>query len=134
MTLKTAAKLDGSPYVRFVTKCWLALVKEGFWSSTEFLIDGYLKVIVALDGRKLVGCLTWHEDVTAAATINLAYVVPSHRRKGIYREMQEELIRLSKQKGLKKIISITKPTNIAVRSAKEAAGFKLTSVQYELEI
>lgn len=134
MTLKNVTRLEGSPYVPFVTKCWLALVKEGLWNSTEVLVDGSLKVIIALDGRKRVGCLTWHEDVTDAATINLAYVVHSHRRKGVYREMQEELVRLAKQKGLKKIITITKPTNTAVRTAKEASGFKLVSVQYELDL
>jgi len=54
--------IEGSQVVPFVARAWLALMQDGQSSKRQVLVSGDLACVFAVDGRRIVGCLTFHVD------------------------------------------------------------------------
>lgn len=134
MKIKYVETIEGSPVVPFVARAWVRLMAENLWDRNSVLISGELSCVYAVEGRKIIGCLTWHGEPETGWTINLGYVVSSHRRQGIYSKLHEAMLVKAREFGVKQITSIVKPTNEPIRASKDKHGYKLHSLYYILKV
>jgi ribosomal protein S18 acetylase RimI-like enzyme len=82
-----------------------------------------------VEHKKVVGCLTWHGDETNW-TINLGYISPEYRRKGLYSKLHAALVEKARAARIPQITSIVKPTNDPIRASKLKEGYTLHSLYY----
>jgi GNAT superfamily N-acetyltransferase len=133
MRLKYVPEIEGSPVVQYVGNAWCQLMQAGLWDRTSVLISGGLSCVYATENKKIVGCLTWHGD-SENWTINLGYVSPEYRRKGVYTKLHDDLIVRAKAAGVKQVTSIVKPGNAPIIDSKDKAGYTLHSLYYILDL
>src|SRR6266702_4781962 len=126
MRIKYVAEIEGSPVVQYVANAWCQLMKEGHWDRTSVLISGGLSCVYAVENKKVVGCLTWHGD-DSNWTINLGYISPEYRRKGLYSKLHAALLEKARAAHVPQITSIVKPTNEPIRASKTKEGYVLHS-------
>jgi GNAT superfamily N-acetyltransferase len=126
-------QIEGSPVVLFVARAWCALMKEGQWDSNSVLVSPELQCVFALDGRRIVGCLTFHVD-EGDATINIAYVVPSYRGRGVYRLLHDEFIVQAKAQEAKTVLNICYPSNAGIQETCKKLGYVPYVVHWKLKI
>jgi len=95
------------------------------WTEEQFLLglerNAYFIVGWRSDGL-LVGYLAFSMITDEMEILNLA-VLPEHRRKGIARRMLEEVLHLSRRKGMKKGLLDVKESNIPAITLYETVGF-----------
>jgi len=97
--------------VPFVAQAWLALMQDGQWSKRSVLVSGDLECVFAVDGRRVVGCLTYHVDENVGAVINITYVPPAFRVKGVYPGVHEAFAAKAKASGANGEINICYTSN-----------------------
>jgi GNAT superfamily N-acetyltransferase len=99
-----------------------ALIAEG-WNDLVGPGDEVLYAI-SKDGD-IVGVLTFKVgERPRVARITLAYVEPSSRRRGVFKDLASELRRLCKERGLARIDCFISPQNdLAQYAAKELGGY-----------
>lgn len=135
MRVRYVNQIEGSPVVRFVATAWCALMKEGQWDSNSVLVSPDLQCVFVLDARRIVGCLTFHiEDEGEEAVINIAYVVPSYRGKGVYRMLHTEFVSQAKQQGAKTVLNICYPSNDGIQMTCKKLGYVPYVVHWKLKI
>jgi len=120
------------------TKAWpvmykaiVELMDAGLINQTFDNVHHSYHGIVAWNGEDVVGFICYEFlESSNVYHINLAYVVPSHRREGIHTKMFERLVTEMKTNGVRKINSGTMIDNIAAQKAFEAQGRVATSINY----
>lgn len=125
MKIHYRAQIEGSPVVRFVAKAWVSLMDEKQWDSSSVLVTGSLQCVYALDGNRVVGCLTFHVD-DAQSIVNIAYVLPKYRGQGVYRQMHEAFVEQAKLQGTRELVNICYPTNQGIRETAQKLGYTLS--------
>jgi len=133
MRIKYVAEIEGSPVVQYVGNAWCQLMNSGAWDRTTVLVSGGLRCLYATENKKIVGCLTWHGD-SDGWVINIGYISPDCRRKGVYTALHSALIERARVASVKKITSIVKPGNDPIRTSKDKAGYVLHSLNYVLDL
>lgn len=128
------ATVDGSRVVPFLAKAWTALMDDGQWSKTEVLVSGDLQCVYAVDGRDIVGCLSYHIDEGVGAVINIAYVLPDYRGRGVYRLLHRAFARKAKAEGATCAINICYPTNTSIQAACKKLGYGLYTQEWRMKL
>lgn len=82
------------------------------------------------DTHRLVGLLIFRNDEDREISVGLGYVVPDHRRRGIYRMMWNELIQFAQENKLERIYSSTNVKNEPMIAFSKKAGRTLRSYNY----
>lgn len=126
-------QIEGSPVVRYVASAWVSLMKEGQWDSNSVLVGPELQCVFALDGRRIVGCLTFHVEGNEAV-INIAYVSAAYRGKGIYRLLHTRFVEVSKEQGAHKAVNICYPSNEGIQNTCKKLGYSPYVVHWVLPI
>jgi GNAT superfamily N-acetyltransferase len=130
MTILYVPTIDGSRVVQFVAAAWVALMAEGHWSRREVLVSGELQCVFAVaKGNRIVGCITYHVD-DDIAVINIAYVVPEHRGKGLYKRLHEAYAIKAKAAGAKTSVNICHADNAPIQKACNSLGYKLHTQEW----
>jgi RimJ/RimL family protein N-acetyltransferase len=130
--------INGSRVVPFVAEAWLSLMAEGLWSRREVLISGELECVFAdipkREGpRKIVGCLTYHID-DGRAIVNIAYVSPEHRGKGVYNRLHEAFKIKARQSEASVAINICHANNEPIKAACQRLGYSLHTQEWRLRL
>ena len=133
MKIRYTKQIEGSPVVQFVALAWVALMKDGQWDRNSVLVSPELQCVFAVDGRKIVGCLTFHIEETQAI-INIAYVVPSHRGRGVYRQLHAAFIEHAKEQEATEALNICYPSNDGIQETCKKLGYKPYVVHWTLPI
>ena len=122
-SIRYVAQIEGSPVVQFVARAWCALMKEGQWDKNSVLVSPELQCVFAVDGRRIVGCLTFHVD-GGEAVVNIAYVIPEYRAHGIYRQLHDRFVVEAKKQEAKSALNICYPSNVGIQAACLKLGYK----------
>jgi ribosomal protein S18 acetylase RimI-like enzyme len=92
----------------------------------EFLADPRHHLVVAIDDGVVVGFASGvhhvHPDKAAQLFVNEVGVAPSHRRRGIGRELVAALLARGRELGCVEAWVGTEPENVAARALYAAAG------------
>ena len=84
---------------------------------------------------EVVGVLAWEQvPQLGALVVTLAYVEPSSRRRGVYKELFAALVEHAKKRGVRKIIHQIGVENATARSVMLATKAILTSQTFEHDI
>ena len=84
---------------------------------------------------EVVGVLAWEQvPQLGALVVTLAYVEPSSRRRGIYKELFAALVDHANKRGVRKIIHQVGVENATARSVMLATKALLTSQTFEHDI
>ena len=111
-----------------IAEGWNDLVQEGHTPDQDAIspVGPGDEVLYAIskDGD-IVGVLTFKVgERPRVARITLAYVEPSSRRRGVFKDLASELCRLCKERGLARIDCFISPQNdLAQYAAKELGGY-----------
>ena len=133
MQIKYVAQIEGSPVVPYVARAWLALMKDGQWDSNSVLVSPELQCVFALDGRRVVGCLTFHiED--AEAVVNIAYTSPDYRGRGVYKAMHERFVQEAKAQSARYVLNICYPSNTGIQETCKRLGYEPYVIHWKLKI
>jgi len=133
MRVEHVKQIEGSPVVQFVARAWCALMKEGQWDSNSVLVSPDLQCVFAVDGRRIVGCLTFHLD-EGQAVVNIAYTLPTYRGKGVYRAMHDKFVLVAKEQEAKTILNICYPSNAGIQETCKKLGYVPYVVHWMLHI
>lgn len=134
MNVRYVEQIEGSPVVQFVAQAWCALMRAGQWEGNSVLVSPELQCVFALDGRRIVGCKTFHVDEDGQAVGNIAYVLPAYRGKGVYRALHDRFIAEAKNQGAKTALVICHPDNTGIREACAKLGYKPREIHLHLPI
>jgi ribosomal protein S18 acetylase RimI-like enzyme len=97
------------------------------WTA-EFLADPRHHLAVALDGDQVVGMASGvhyvHPDKPPELWVNEIAVAPTHRRRGIGRQLLEALFERGRLLGCRQAWVATAPTNTAARRLYASGGGK----------
>lgn len=111
-----------------IAEGWNDLVQEGHTPDQDAVspVGPGDEVIYAIgnDGD-IVGVLTFKAgERPGVARITLAYVEPSSRKRGVFKDLVTELRRLCKERGLTRIDGLVAPqNNLAQYAVKELGGY-----------
>ncbi|MCO5157839.1 MAG: GNAT family N-acetyltransferase [Aquamicrobium sp.] len=118
-----------------VVEGWNELVQEGMtldqisfpYAATD------AEVLFADLHNETVGCLLWrHSAGTQTFHVTMAYVEPSSRKKGVFKELVQSLKKLAKQRQVTRISFEFGAGNDVAEDVMEAIGARLSSVVYEM--
>ena len=124
MTLRTATDKDipflsCGKYYGF-SDCWTEkMTKDGF-------NDNLLKGIIAEEDARPAGFITYEESLDFW-DIEILFVLPEYRKKGVGGKLIERLLSLAKEKGIEKVFLEVKKTNAEAVSLYGKYSFKKIS-------
>lgn len=133
MKIHYVNKIEGSQVVRFVARAWCALMDDEQWDKNSVLISAELQCVFAIEGRKIVGCLTFHVD-NGEAIVNIAYVIPAFRGMGVYKLLHDKFIDVSKEQGAARAVNICYPSNVGIQEACKKLGYIPYVIHWTLNI
>lgn len=133
MVIRYVKQIEGSPVVQFVARAWCALMKAGQWDANSVLVSPELQCVFAVDARRIVGCLTFHVD-EGQAVVNIAYVVPEYRGRGVYNQMHAKFVEAAKADGAKDALNICYPDNVGIKEACKKLGYVPYVVHLKLKL
>jgi GNAT superfamily N-acetyltransferase len=134
MEINYVDKLHGSKVIRFVAMAWVSLMDEGQWDSNSILISDDLQCVYATEGKKIIGCLTFHIDESTEAVVNIAYVLPANRGQGTYRAMHSKFVEVAREQKATQAVNICYPSNEEIQKTVEKLGYKPYVVHWVLPI
>jgi GNAT superfamily N-acetyltransferase len=128
-------KTNGSPAIPILVKAWAELLEKGFISSSV-PVGAEHEVFAAKADGTIVGVITfykaeWHNCMW----LQLGYVLPEYRNRGIYRKLWNHLVEHSKTQGVATIDGGVDINNTEMLKVAERLGRKAVSitVSYPLE-
>jgi GNAT superfamily N-acetyltransferase len=128
--IKTSEKMNGSPALPLLVEGWSELFRNGH-ASPDVAIAWDHSVLWIEDGGVPVAAMSYHyTDWNRQFWINLGYVKPSHRRRGLYRKLYEEAHRIAVEKKAHHISGGTNWNNHIMRATAEDLGRKPDYVIY----
>jgi GNAT superfamily N-acetyltransferase len=132
--LKDFDQLNGSPVAVYAMACRERLPEAGFYEY-QWLIGWDDPAIVAFVDSMPVGILVYRKiEWQKSFTVVLGFVEMEHRRKGIYKQMWNQLKKRVKKTGYRWIIGATHPDNKEMTAAMESCGRRPFRVMYEFEV
>lgn len=135
MKVHYVKRVEGCEVVIFLHRGWVDLASKGLTDQRSVLISGDMQCVYAKERGRVVGAITfWKTDSDGAMNINLGYVDPRHRRKGIYRELWGELVKKSQEQGCRWISSMSSPHNKDIAAFNKSAGRYAYAIQYRYDI
>lgn len=133
MRVRYVEQIEGSPVVQFVARAWCALMKAGQWDSNSVLVSPELQCVYAVDARRIIGCLTFHVD-EGQAVVNIAYVTPDARGRGVYRALHDRFVQEAKRQGATSALNICYPSNGGIQKTCEKLGYTPYVIHLKLQI
>ena len=130
MKILYVPRTEGSRVVQFLHDAWGALMREGLWSKTNVLITGLEQCVFAMERNRIIGCLAFHVDEGVGSVITIAYVLPKHRGRGVYRALHAAFQDKSKEQGAKCLINICYPTNEGIQETCKKLGYHLYTQEW----
>lgn len=128
ITVKEYNGPNRTPAYELVLRANLELVQEGY-SEYVFNVGWDNQVLVAFVGDYPVGVLVYSkEDYAKRWFINLGYVAPPLRNKGVYKALWNKLVELAAAAGTVQIDGITHIDNAPMRAVAEKQGRVETGV------
>ena len=115
---------------------WNEMVQEG-WTPDGVAVSPVRasdEVFYAVSKEgDIVGAMAFRTE-DDAIRINLSYVEPSSRRRGIYRQMLDELLKLARERSILKLISEVSTENKVMRAVLHRTGRRAVAVVFELTV
>lgn len=100
----------------------LALIREGL-SQPAQIVSWDDRAIVAMIGDEPAGVMNWREvKHWREVSLDLGYVRPAYRRRGVYRAMWNALVVKAAEVGARRIIASTHVDNAAMRATAAKLG------------
>src|ERR1700761_1892708 len=90
--------LAGSPFHGFAIQAHAVMLAEGLCDPHEALVREDDSAVIARVHGEVVGIATFSQW-RPHTCLHLAWVLPDYRRRGIFRQMFEQLIRASENEG-----------------------------------
>jgi GNAT superfamily N-acetyltransferase len=127
--------LGGTPFHGFAVQVHAALLAAGLCDPRDPLVYPGDGAILARVGEDLVGVITYryYEDAMSLRAC-AAYVLPDWRRRGVFRLMHEELVRVAAGRRAGRIEARSLATNAAFRAAACASGMVALSTLYAMDV
>lgn len=134
VTVKYDRRASNTEAFAILAEAWNEMVQDGYTPDNVGTppINPETEVIYAIskDGD-IVGVLAWQHDVqNAAYVVSLAYVEPSSRKQGVFREMFKALCARAYSVGVSKIVSVVHVKSPGVEVFRRVGGSPV-SVTYE---
>ena len=102
--------------------------------ADALLEDAKRSMHVAFTGRRILGFIAWSTDSDQRGQVELAYVEPDMRRRGVLREMDAEVAGLVRECG-GHLMRLAVPSNRPIaRAAWRALGYQATEERLEREM
>lgn len=134
MEIRHLEKINCTPAVPLALDGWRELIERGLIDNTV-LLGWDNKAFVAEEDGELIGCLLYSEsDWKDAYSVQLGYVKPAHRRKGIYRALWQALVAQAREKKRVSITGITSTRNAEMQKTMAALGRVATYITYEFRV
>jgi len=140
MKILYSERAQHTPAFSLIAEGWNELVQTGN-SPDGVAISPVTKdsevVYAALDNGEIVGVLVYGSDWVMdehPTRVQLAYVEPSSRRKGVFRAMLAELV--SRARTLKKttVVMSSTPENSDVMTVMRKLDIPLTTITFEIGV
>ena len=123
-------QLGGTPFAGFAVEVNAALLEEGFADFSVSMVGWDTCAVVALSGREQTptGIITyadskWH----GCFDIGMGYVLPDWRRRGIYRQMWDELVLTAQEQKVSRIYGAIMVNNAPMLKVAVALGRRIES-------
>jgi GNAT superfamily N-acetyltransferase len=127
--------IQGTPVLPFIIDAYTALRRAGNIEPNDAPASGDEEAFYVTSRGKVIAVLSFFESVPDVAfTINMGFVAPAHRRKGLYALLWARLVAEATERHLERIIGYHKPTNGAILGFNERAGRKIKYVCSEYTI
>lgn len=134
VVIKTVHEVACTPLMLILARATLELAENGYDGGTTPFSWNSSAIYAECDG-KIVGVLAWKRiDWQKQLWIEVGYVLPDYRRRGIYRKMFERLVEKAKALSVRSIAGGVDPDNLAMRHVADSLGRKATSITYEYEL
>jgi len=135
MVIRYVRKVEGSPVVGFLAQAWADLIKQKQWDHRSLLLTGDLQCVYAIERKKIVGAITFFvDDDERFATVNLAYVLPRHRRKGILKSLWGGMSGVVKDQKALWISNVCFPDNAGIAAFCKSVGGYCYTHQYRIDL
>ena len=137
MKIEQIKKLYRTDVMKTAIMIWPELILTGAVDGDDFgSFDNCEAIAGRNDDGRLLGFIVWriYESTPRDVWIVLSYVLPQHRRQGVYRAMLEALKEEMIKRGVEIIESIISSRNETMKNCKEALGFWPTRIVYRLEL
>lgn len=135
MVIHYVRKVEGSPVVGFLAQAWNDLLKKKQWDNRSLLLTGDLQCVYATERNKIVGAITFFVDEDErCATVNLAYVLPRHRRKGILSHLWSEMGQIVIKQKAMWISNVCFPDNAGIAAFCKSVGGYCYTHQYRIDL
>ncbi|MEI9917081.1 MAG: GNAT family N-acetyltransferase [Methylovirgula sp.] len=113
--IETYEGISATPALPLAVEGWHELIKRKL-ADDQMIFNWDSNALVAFVGKKPVGVLLWAKiEWQKRAYVNLGYVQPDYRRRGIYRQLFAGLVEKAREAKLREIQGITYTKNSALR-------------------
>lgn len=134
MKIEIYDRLNFTPALPLAVYGWAEMLENGL-ALPEVLINWENHAIVSLMEDKPVGVIVWTKaEWKSEAYINLGYVLPAYRRRGVYASLFGALIERARDLKLNHIRGGTKISNHAMRAVAEKQGRREVGVDLYFEV
>ncbi|EJN11809.1 acetyltransferase [Bradyrhizobium sp. YR681] len=125
--------IDGTPAVALALRGQYEMINDGGEQAVG-LHHSYNGILASIDG-KAVGVIIWFEQKDSHRLwLQLGYVLPEHRRNGIYNMLWDQLVDKARKLGASAIWSGTAIGNDAMRAVARKQGRKEIAVSLKFDV
>jgi GNAT superfamily N-acetyltransferase len=127
--------IEQTPVSLFITKGWVELADAGHVDPNSILVGGSYPAVYAEERGKIIGAITYFgSEGDLSLNINMGYVLPKYRRRGVYTRMFEEIKTIGRERGFKWISTHTSPKNTAIVATNEKLGRRVIAWQWRIDL
>lgn len=128
--LRKVDKICGTPAIAILAEAWGAILRAGHGSKSIPVNWDQSAVFFEYEGRPVAVISYSYTEWNSQVWINLGYVKPKHRSRGLYTALYHEVRKIAISKGARTLASGIDCKNKAMISAAESVGRKPLSISY----
>ena len=128
--------IGGTTYAGFAVRAHAALLESAQADDCEVLVHAQQSAIVArLATGEPIGILTFNkQEQSNSIFVFIAFVVPDFRRRGVFRLMNEELVKSAERLGASRIEMVSSVGNASFNLVATASGYRVVAQVYRQDL
>lgn len=131
MLVKHIQRIDGSIALPIYARGFSDIMESPFRPPSSTFYPN-IEAVIAIEDEKVVGIISYFLDKETETSywINLSYVLPSHRQKGVWKKMYKKLVEVAKSRHIKVIEGGIHVDNTAMIESAKSVGRRAKFVTY----
>ena len=121
LNVEYVSRIDGTKVLPFIIDAYVSLRKSGHIDPLSCPVTGREEAFYLENRGRVVACLSFARD-DDSFVVNMGFVLPAHRKQGMYRTLWERLVVEARKRKLKAIVGYHAPGNTDILEFNKHLG------------